>query len=94
MKVGTAVTYDFTVEDDKGTKMTSDLPSEVTDPGMTAAKAELTSGAVTKAQYDSWVAMLTSTKVTATKGGAFTMETMLGVVLGLAIVWMLMNYKK
>ena len=86
-------TYVLTVLDDEGTKMHGPLPPEGIKAGAIYASAQLANKTITQAEYDEIIQTLDAAVITATKGGG-SMETMLMVVLGLAVVWMLMNYKK
>ena len=85
--------YEFIMDDKEGKKMSGPLPPQSIAAATTRADADLANKLISSAEHDAFIKELNTVEVTCTKGGG-SMETMLVVVLGLAVVWMLMNYKK
>ena len=91
-KLGGATQLTWVWEVESETKMKADIPSEL----IAGIRHEMTGLGLDAAHIDPLIKTLTDEKFEADKGGGAGSgtETMLMVVLGLAVVWMLMNYKK
>ena len=84
----TQLTWVWEVESE--TKMKADIPSEL----IAGVRSEMASMGLDSGHIDPLIKTLTDEQFEANKGAGSGTETMLMVVLGLAVVWMLMNYKK
>lgn len=86
-------TYDMTVDNEAGTKMSGLFPPEAIARAQLKGQAQVTAKELTQDEFDAKMKAIRAATLTATRSGMGTMETMLVVVLGLGVVWMLMNYK-